>query len=104
MKEGDIIKISPQNDGSIKWSEFLEIAKDFGNRDPEEYYVVDILGPIYSIVHSAQDKEFTSRTINTYSLRPISFDDELFIKYCSERCTYRKDCIKGCALLKFKIP
>lgn len=90
MKEGDIVKINPQNNGFIDWTEFLEIIRDFGKRDPEEYYVVDILGPIYSIVHSAYDSEFSGRTINTSSLRPISIDEELFIKYCAERCTYPK--------------
>ena len=39
MKEGDIVKINPQNNGFIGWAEFLEIIRDFGKRDPEEYYV-----------------------------------------------------------------
>lgn len=38
MKEGDIVKINPQNNGFIGWAEFLEIIRDFGKRDPEEYY------------------------------------------------------------------
>ena len=58
MKEGDIVKINPQNNGFIGWAEFLEIIRDFGKRDPEEYYVIDILGQIYSIVHYAQDSGF----------------------------------------------
>lgn len=104
MKEGDIVKVSPQNDGFIEWSEFLEITEDFGKRNlEEEYFVVDVFGPVYSIISSAQDLSFQGKTINTNSLRPISLDDELFIKYCSERCTLRKNCIKGCALSKFKI-
>lgn len=41
MKEGDIVKINPQNNGFIGWAEFLEIIRDFGKRDPEEYYVID---------------------------------------------------------------
>ena len=101
MKEGDIVKINPQNNGFIGWAEFLEIIRDFGKRDPEEYYVIDILGPIYSNVHSAQDSGFSEKTINTSSLRPIPIDEELFIKYCAERCTLRKNCIKGCALIKY---
>ena len=42
MKEGDIVKINPQNNGFIGWAEFLEIIRDFGKRDPEEYYVIDL--------------------------------------------------------------
>lgn len=30
MKEGDIVKINPQNNGFIGWAEFLEIIRDFG--------------------------------------------------------------------------
>lgn len=94
MKEGDIVKINPQNNGFIGWAEFLEIIRDFGKRDPEEYYVIDILGPIYSIVHSAQDSGFSEKTINTSSLRPIPIDEELFIKYCARKMYPKKELYK----------
>ena len=89
---GDIVKINPQNNGFIGWAEFLEIIRDFGKRDPEEYYVIDILGPIYSIIHSAQDSGFSEKTINTSSLRPIPIDEELFInntEYVEDMLDYR---------------